>query len=115
MSVFSRRMDVVVVALSWTRTVAIEQGRWRSRRTAWKPAGGTTRNLRAVSGEELGIVFDLDLETPSGAGVLALGRETYRAKFSAAGSGEQDEDDYLAELDGPTWRTLTVGLRCRLT
>jgi len=49
MRVFSRQVDVVVVALSWRRTVVVEQGRWRSRRTAWKPAHGeTVRNLRAV-------------------------------------------------------------------
>lgn len=35
-------------------------------------------------------------------------RETYRAKFSA------DSGEYLAELDEATWRTLEVGLRCRL-
>ena len=47
--VFSRQVDVVVVALSWRRTVVVEQGRWRSRRTAWKPPhGATVRNLRAV-------------------------------------------------------------------
>src|ERR1700679_4230163 len=49
MRVFSRQVDVVGVALSWRRTVVVEQGRWRSRRTAWKPAhGATVRNLRAV-------------------------------------------------------------------
>ena len=46
---FSRQVDVVVTALSWRRTVVVEQGRWRSRRTAWKPAHGeNVRNLRAV-------------------------------------------------------------------
>jgi len=49
MSVFSRQVDVVVVAVSWRRTIVVEQGRWRSRRTAWKPPHGENiRNLRAV-------------------------------------------------------------------
>jgi hypothetical protein len=49
MTVFSRQVDAVVAALSWRRTVVVEQGRWRSRRTAWKPAHGhIVRNLRAV-------------------------------------------------------------------
>jgi hypothetical protein len=47
-----------VVALSWKRTVVIEQGRWKSRRTAWKPHGDNIRNLRAVRSTELDIVFD---------------------------------------------------------
>jgi hypothetical protein len=42
-------------------------------------------------------------------------REAYRAKFSPSGEdGEDDEDEYAAELDEETWRTLKVGLRCRL-
>lgn len=39
-------------------------------------------------------------------------REAYRAKFSEG--GEDSEDEYAAELDEVTWRTLKVGLRCRL-
>jgi hypothetical protein len=39
-------------------------------------------------------------------------REAYRAKFSAG--GEDSEDEYAAELDEATWRTLKAGLRCRL-
>jgi hypothetical protein len=49
MRVFSRQVDAVVVALGWRRTVVVEQGRWRSRRTAWKPPhSDNVRNLRAV-------------------------------------------------------------------
>ena len=39
-------------------------------------------------------------------------REAYRAKFSVGGG--DSEDEYAAELDEETWRTLKVGLRCRL-
>jgi hypothetical protein len=56
--VFSRRMAVVVVALTWKRTVVIEQGRWESRRTAWKPSGGNLRNVRKVGETELDVAFD---------------------------------------------------------
>jgi hypothetical protein len=49
MTVFSRQVDVVVAALSWRRTVVVEQGHWRPRCTAWKPPhGDNVRNLRAV-------------------------------------------------------------------
>ena len=49
MTVFSRQVDAVVAALSWRRTVVVEQGRWRSRRTSWKPPhSDNVRNLRAV-------------------------------------------------------------------
>jgi hypothetical protein len=56
MNVFSRSVDAAVVALSWKRTVVIEQGRWESRRTAWKPHGDNVRNLRTVHDEEPDIV-----------------------------------------------------------
>jgi hypothetical protein len=39
-------------------------------------------------------------------------RETYHARFSAGADGGADE--YMTELDEATWRTLEVGLRCRL-
>jgi hypothetical protein len=59
MSVFSRQVDAVVVGLSWRRTVVVEQGRWRSRSTAWKPPhGATVRNLRAVQKLEPDIEID---------------------------------------------------------
>jgi len=54
--VFSRHVDARVTALSWSRTVVIEQGRWESRRTAWKPHGDTVRNLRTVKTVEPDIV-----------------------------------------------------------
>jgi hypothetical protein len=47
-----------VVALSWKRTVVIEQGRWKSRRTAWKPRGDNVRNLRTVRAMDTDIVFN---------------------------------------------------------
>ena len=56
MTVFSRNVDARVTALSWTRTVVIEQGRWESRRTAWKPHGDNVRNLRTVKVREPDIV-----------------------------------------------------------
>ena len=55
---FARHVVATVVALSWKRTVVIEHGRWKSRRTAWKPHGDNIRNLRAVRSTELDIVFD---------------------------------------------------------
>jgi hypothetical protein len=58
MSVFSRNVDARVVALSWTRTVVVEQGRWESRRTAWKPHGDNVRNVRAVQANEPDIVIE---------------------------------------------------------
>jgi hypothetical protein len=48
MSVLARHVDAVVVALNWKRTVVVEQGRWLSRSTAWKPHGDNIRNLRTV-------------------------------------------------------------------
>ena len=158
---FSRNVDARVAALSWTRTVVVEQGRWESRRTAWKPHGDNVRNVRAVQAREPDIVIEGSMRragasmpksrsdevltthtyfeyeefgwhkyrTFSAQGVgpadvrwpeCALGpdqriserREAYRATFSP--SGEDSEDEYAAELDEETWRTLKVGLRCRL-
>jgi hypothetical protein len=56
--VFSRQVDVVVAALRWRRTVVIEQGRWQSRRSDWKPHGDGVRNVRAVRKVEPSLVFD---------------------------------------------------------
>jgi len=56
MSVLSRHVEAAVVSLSWKRTVVIEQGRWLSRSTAWKPHGDNVRNLRAVHRTEPDIV-----------------------------------------------------------
>jgi hypothetical protein len=39
-------------------------------------------------------------------------RESYHAKFAADADGGADE--YRADLDEVTWRTLKVGLKCRL-
>jgi hypothetical protein len=58
MRVFSRHVDGSVVALNWRRTVVIEQGRWESRRTAWKPHGDNVRNLRTMHAEEPDIVIE---------------------------------------------------------
>jgi hypothetical protein len=57
-SVFARHVVATVVALSWKRTVVIEHGRWRSRRTAWKPHGANIRNLRTVRSLEYDTVSD---------------------------------------------------------
>ena len=53
---FARYVVATVVALSWKRTVVVEQGRWESRRTAWKPHGDNVRNLRTVQTVEPDIV-----------------------------------------------------------
>jgi hypothetical protein len=155
MGMFSRHIEAVVVALSWKRTVVIEQGRWESRRTAWKPYGGTVRNLRTAQDTALDIVFNNNStgegaygaesrpvvakhtyyeyeefewhryrsfsakgDGPAGVRLpecapgpdqrIGERRESYRAKFSA-------DAEYVTELDEATWRTLEVGLRCRLT
>jgi hypothetical protein len=162
MDVFSRHVDAAVVALSWKRTVVIEQGRWVSRSTSWKPHGDNVRNLRTVQDVEPDIVFDGNLRRAgasmppsksrevmtkhtrfeyeelewhmyrsfSAAGNspadvrwpdynlepdqrISERRETYRAKFSVDADG--GEDEFMTELDEATWRTLEVGLRCRLT
>jgi hypothetical protein len=158
--VFSRRVDAVVVALSWKRTVVIEQERWESRNTDWKPYGDNVRNLRTVQDavaaevflwnhggaadpgpskshvvttkhthfeyEELGWhkyrSFSARGDSPADVRWpeytlepdqrISERRETYHAKFSADADGSGDE--YLAELDEATWRTLEVGQRCRL-
>jgi hypothetical protein len=58
MGMFSGRVDAVVVALSWSRTVVVEQGRWESRRTAWKPPHGkNVRNLKTVQKVEADLDF----------------------------------------------------------
>jgi hypothetical protein len=159
--VFSGYVDVVVTALSWRRTVAIEQGHWQSRRTDWRPHGDGVRNLRTVRVVEPDLIFDTHTDRRGGSARqsgshevmgkhtyfeyeefrwqkyrsfsaqgdgpadvrwpdyvlspdqrISERREVYRAKFSAG--GEDSEDEYAAELDEATWRTLTVGLRCRL-
>jgi hypothetical protein len=58
MGVFSRRVDATVVALTWKRSVVVEQGHWSSRRTPWKPHGDNIRNLRAVAAVEPEIVIE---------------------------------------------------------
>jgi hypothetical protein len=56
MGVLARHVDAVVVALSWKRTVVIEQGRWLFRSTSWKPHGDNVRNLRTIQRNEPDIV-----------------------------------------------------------
>ena len=56
MSVLARHVDATVVSLTWKRTVVIEQGRWLSRSTSWKPHGDNVRNLRTVQRMEPDIV-----------------------------------------------------------
>jgi hypothetical protein len=45
MSMFARHVGARVTALTWRRTVVIEQGFWEFRRTSWKPHGDHIRNL----------------------------------------------------------------------
>jgi hypothetical protein len=100
MGLLSRQVVAAVVALSWKRTVVVEQGHWRARRTAWKPTG-TVRNLRAVHDtqlEFLGGHADGDGSLTSGRQVTAkqtnfeyeeLEWRKYRS-FSAKGDGTRD-------------------------
>jgi hypothetical protein len=161
MSVFARYVDATVIALTWRRTVVIEQGRWESRRTAWKPHGDNVRNLHTVQSMEPDIVIEATMRR-AGASMpksksdevitkhtdfeyeefewhkyrsfsatgdspadvrwpehtleadqrISERRETYHAKFAVDVAGGDDE--YTTELDEATWRTLEVGLRCRL-
>ncbi|MGD0703240.1 MAG: hypothetical protein ABSA02_25570 [Trebonia sp.] len=56
MSVLSRHVEATAVSLNWKRTVVVEQGRWLSRRTSWKPHGDNVRNLRTVHRTEPDLV-----------------------------------------------------------
>jgi len=161
MRVFSRHVDAAVTALSWKRTVVVEQGRWESRCTAWKPHGDNIRNLRTVQAVEPEIVgggakrragasmppstahevmakhtsFEYEefawhkyrsfsAKGNSKADVhwpeytleadqrVSEQRQAYHATFSVTADGEDEE--YTTELDEATWRTLRVGLKCRL-
>jgi hypothetical protein len=64
--VFSGHVDVVVAALSWRRTVVIEQGRWQLRRTEWKPHGDSVRNIRTVRVVEPDLIFDTHTDRRGG-------------------------------------------------
>ena len=66
MGVFSRDVDAVVTALSWRRTVVVEQGRWQSRRTDWKPHGDGVRNIRTVQVVEPDLIFDTHTDRRGG-------------------------------------------------
>jgi hypothetical protein len=57
MGMFSRPVDAVLVALSWTRTVVIEQEHWEFHRKPYKPRGDNVRNLRAVQQTEPDLVW----------------------------------------------------------
>jgi hypothetical protein len=103
MSLFSRRVDVVVVALSWNRTVVIEQGRWRSRRTSWKPHGNNVRNLRVTHETEVDTLSNKSRggssrDAPWGKSSTVVAKNTYfeyeelewrkYRSFSARGEGQ---------------------------
>jgi hypothetical protein len=105
MSLFSRRVDVVVVALSWNRTVVIEQGRWRSRRTSWKPHGNNVRNLRVTHETEVDTLSNKSrggssMNAPWGESSTVVAKNTYfeyeelewrkYRSFSARGEGQAD-------------------------
>jgi hypothetical protein len=103
MAVFSRRVDATVVALTWKRSVVVEQAHWVPRRTAWKPHGDNVRNLRTVQVNEPGIMSDVPVR---GAGLQrtksgeVLTTNTYYEyeelrwrrlrSFSAKGDGPED-------------------------
>jgi hypothetical protein len=105
MGVFSRRVDAIVVALTWKRSVVVEQGHWSSRRTPWKPHGDNIRNLRAAEAVEPAIVVEANL-TIRGSSVLqpksneVMTKNTYYEyeefewrklrSFSARGDSPQD-------------------------
>jgi len=159
--VFTRHVDAVVTGLSWKRTVVVEQGRWVSRRMAWKPHGGNVRNLRAVQVMEPDIMgggykgragasmpastahevltkhtyyeyeefewhkyrsFTAKGDSPADVHWpeyaleadqrISDQRQAYHVRFSAAADGRGTK--YTTDLDEATWRTLRMGLKCRL-
>ena len=63
---FSGHVDAVVTALSWRRTVVVEQGRWQFRRTDWKPHGDGVRNIRTVRVVEPDLIFDTHTDRGGG-------------------------------------------------
>ena len=83
--------------------MVIEQVRWHSHRTAWKPHGDNARNLRTVQDTEPDIVVEGNLRWAGGEHAeeqISEWRETYHAKFSVdAGGGERK---YVTELDEGT-------------
>lgn len=117
MGVFSRHVDAVVAGLSWTRTVVVEQGRWHSRRTAWKPQhGDTVRNLRTVQATEPELVWGGDsrragASMPKGKSREVMEKHTYfeyeefewhkYRSFSARGESTADVrwPEYTLEAD----------------
>jgi hypothetical protein len=106
MAVFSRRVDATVVALTWKRSVVVEQAHWVPRRTAWKPHRDNVRNLRTVQVKEGEITSDRSLIPGLRAGSMpatsreVLGEHTYYEyeelqwrrlrSFSAKGDGPED-------------------------
>lgn len=97
MSLFGRHVDATVVALEWKRSIVIEQGRWRFRRTAWKPHGDNIRNLRKVRVDELEIRFD----------TTSLGRASYRSSDSRPVSAEHTYFEY-EELEWHRYRSFSA-------
>jgi hypothetical protein len=114
-AVFSRHVDARVTALSWTRTVVIERGRWETRRTAWKPHGDNVRNLHTVKTVESDIVGGASIRggasMPRGSAHEVMTNHTsfeyeefgwhkYRS-FSAKGNGTADVrwPEYALEPD----------------
>jgi hypothetical protein len=73
--VFSGHVDVVVTALSWRRTLVIEQGRWHPCRTDWKPHGDNVRNIRALQAVEPGLIFDTHTDRRGGSARRSGSRE----------------------------------------
>lgn len=103
MSVFSGHVDAVVTALSWRRTVVIEQGRWQSRRTDWKPHGDGVRNIRAVRVVEPGLIFDTHTDRRGGSARQSGSREVMEKHtyFEYEEFGWHKYRSFSAQGDGP--------------
>ena len=103
MSVFSGHVDAVVTALSWRRTVVIEQGRWQSRRTDWKPHGDGVRNIRTVRAVEPDLIFDTHTDRRGGSGRQSGSHEVMEKHtyFEYEEFGWHKYRSFSAQGDGP--------------
>jgi hypothetical protein len=93
----------VVVALSWKRTVVIEQGRWVSRSTAWKPNGDNVRNLRAVQRMEADLVAEQNIRRSSRRGMpkSKIGVMSEHTRFEYEEFEWRKYRTFSAKGDGP--------------
>jgi hypothetical protein len=102
-SVFSGHVDAVVTALSWRRTVVIEQGRWQSRRTDWKPHGDGVRNIRTVRAVEPDLIFDTHTDRRGGSARQSGSHEVMEKHtyFEYEEFGWHKYRSFSAQGDGP--------------